>query len=260
MSNAHNSNDPRDGAGDEAIPGGEVGIAAEALDRATAARLARLRTLPVEMSKLQAAVSSQIPRPSMEREQIGQGDEFRWHWTRRMRAAAASVAILIGLTIAFVAWQGVGGGRAALASPPHMAALHARLVAGEIPVTEVASVEAANAVLASQSPQSPQSPRVPDLPQQHVMACCLNQADDRVVACLLLKQGDTPVSMMVADATAMRSPPAGGQTIDRDGVLYRVHTSGAITMVMSARHGRWVCVMGELPADDLVNLASTLKY
>jgi hypothetical protein len=257
MSNAQNSNDPRDGAGDEAIPGGEVGIAAEALDRATAARLARLRTLPVEMSKLQAAVSSQIPRPSMEREQIGQGDEIRWHWTRRMRAAAASVAILIGLTIAFVAWQGVGGGRAALASPPHMAALHARLVAGEIPVTEVASIEAADEVLASQSAQSP---RVPDLPQQHVMACCLNQVDDRVVACLLLKQGDKPVSMMVADAKAMRSPPGGGETIDRDGVRYRVHTCGTITMVMSARHDRWVCVMGELPAADLVDLASTLKY
>jgi hypothetical protein len=221
----------------------------DALDRATVSRLAKLRTMPVELSRLEAAVASHIPRPQTGEPRVA----GRRTWFRPLRAVAAGIALLAALTIAFLTWPS----GAALASPPRMAALHARLVAGEIPVTEVASVEAANKVLASQSPQSP---RMPDLPHDHVMACCLNEVDDRVVACLLLKHQGKPVSMMVADAKQLRSPASGGEAIERGGASYRVHASGKINMVMSARQGRWVCVMGELPAEELLGLASKLKY
>ena len=227
-----------------------AGEAQDALDRATVARLAKLRTMPVELSRLEAAVASQIPPPG----RAEAAERTRWRqWMRPMRAIAAGIALLGVLTIALMAWPS----GAVMASPPHMARLHAMLVAGELPVTQVESVEHANSVLASQAPGT--LPKIPALPPEHVMACCLNEMDNRVIACLLLKRDGKPVSMMVADDGDVRSP-RGSQRIRHGGAVYHVQSAGAINMVMTARHGRWVCLMGELSTDALMELAGGLEF
>jgi len=214
------------------------------LDRATADRLAKLRTLPVDTSRLDVVLRAQIPAPEKSRLsvvlQIGP-----------MRAIAASIVVLATIAAIFI----MTSGGPALASPMQMAQMHADLVAGRTPVMKVDSIAAANRALAAQSPQSP---TLPDVPPDHVMACCMKSVANKKVACVLLRSEGIPVTMTVANAKDMKLPTA--PTVTRDGVTYRVQASGKINMVMTERNDRWICLVSELQADQLMELASKLQF
>ena len=90
------------------------------------------------------------------------------------------------------------------------------------------------------------------------MACCLKNVKDKKVACVLLRSEGVPVTMVVANAGDMRSPKSS--TVQRGGVTYHVQSSGVLNMVMTERHGRWVCMIGQVPADRLMDLASQLAF
>ena len=90
------------------------------------------------------------------------------------------------------------------------------------------------------------------------MACCMKSVQNKRVACVLLKDRGVPVTMTVANAADMKRPPA--PTVTRDGVTYRVQTVGKLYMVMTERNERWVCLIGEVPAEQLMELASKLQF
>jgi hypothetical protein len=136
-----------------------------------------------------------------------------------------------------------------------MAQFHQDMVSGKTPVMHVDSIEAANQALSSQWPQSPQ---VPNVPQQHVMACCMKSVKDKKVACVLLKREGVPVTMTVANASDMRMPKS--PKVTRNGIDYHVQSSGNLTMVMTERQGRWVCLIGELGSERLMDLADQLQF
>jgi len=46
----------------------------------------------------------------------------------------------------------------------------------------------------------------------------------------------------------------------RDGIRYNVQASGALNMVMTERHGRWVCLIGGVPPDRLMDVATQLQF
>ena len=222
------------------------------LDEATSARLAKLRSMPVDTSRLQRALAADIPWP---RKQPAAGERSRllrlgW-WLQPLRAAAASFVLLAIIAAALIA----SAGGPALASASQMARMHEDLVSGRTPVMQVGSIEAANRML---SGQWPDGPTVPEAPQSHVMACCMKSVKDKKVACVLLKSEGEPVTLTVANATDMRLPKSPTEV--RNGVTYNVQSADQLNMVMAERNGRWVCLIGRLPVDRLIELAAELKF
>ena len=128
-------------------------------DRATAGRLARLRTLPADVQRLDELVRAKLPvRPA---------SAGRRPWFPRRLRAAAAVLVIVGVVAAVL--LGSAGGPA-LASPALMAQFHDDMVTGKTPVMQVGSVAAANRMLAAQWPDAP---GIPAVPADHVMACCM---------------------------------------------------------------------------------------
>ena len=225
------------------------------MEESTARRLARLRTMPVDTSRLEAAVRAQVRRPKSIRDEQRQLLQLRKRlvpaWLRPMQAAAAAVVLL---AVAVAALLSTSGGPA-MASTVQMARMHEDLVAGRIPSVEVDSIGEANRVLAAKSADSPE---IPGVPQEHVMACCLKNVKDKQVACVLLRSEGVPVTMVVANAEDMRSPKSS--TVRHGGLTYHVQSSGPLNMVMTERHSRWVCMIGQVPSDRLMDLASELEF
>jgi hypothetical protein len=218
----------------------------EAWEEAVAGRLSKLRSMPVETGRLAAALQAQIPNPAARQRRT------MWMSLRSVRAVAASLLLLGTLAAVFVF---ATMSRPALASPAQMARMHEELVAGTVGAVQVDSIEAANLVLAGEHPQFP---ALPSLPADHVMACCMTSVKDKKVACVLMKREGVPVSLMVARSRDMRVPES--PVTVRNGVSYHIQASGRLNMVMTERHGRWVCLIGELPAERLMDVASQLKF
>jgi hypothetical protein len=217
----------------------------ERWEQAVSGRLSKLRSMPVDTGRLAAVLQAQIPQPASRHKTL-------WLSLRSVRAIAASV-LLVGALTAVVLLATMS--RPALASPAQMARMHEDLVTGKTPAVQVDSIDAANKVLAGEHPQFP---ALPDVPADHVMACCMNSVKDKKVACLLMKREGVPVSLMVARSQDMRFPSS--PVTVRNGVSYHVQASGKLNMVMAERHDRWVCLIGKLPAERLMDLAAQLEF
>ena len=210
------------------------------LDEAMAKRLRRLGTMPMDTSRLESRLRAEIGIQTP-----------RKRWLRPMRAVAAGIALLVLLTAIFISTSG----GPVLASTSQMAQMHYEMVNAKPALMQVASIDAANSALSKDWPDSPQ---IPGVPPEHVMACCMKSVKSKKVACVLLKNDNVPVTMTVANAADMRLPAS--PTIQRGGVTYHVQSEGALNMVMTEHHGRWVCLMGELPAERLIDLAAKMQF
>ncbi len=223
-----------------------------ALERATADRLARLRTLPVDTSRLEGRLMAALPelRKRLEKSSMSSAVETRSHgfWLRikPLRAVAAALLVL-GAVVAVLITSSTGP---AMASPGEMAKVHYDLIA-ENAVSAVDSIEAANKALADHS--SGASP-MPD----HMMACCMKSLARKQVACVLMKIEGSAVTISVAKASDMKLPQS--ETISRGGQMYHVQNSGKLNMVMTQKQERWICLIGELPAGRLAELAEQIRF
>ena len=214
------------------------------LDEATSARLRKLQALPVDLSGLDSALRGRLP-------------ERRGRATLRifrpLTALAASIAVIVAITAAVLI--GTSGGEV-LASPTTMAELHREIVSNKLPVTKVNSIEEASRVLSEQS--GSKSPQLPDAPEAHVMACCMKSIRNKKMACVLLQSGGTPITMTVARSQDVETPSC--EAVNRNGTMYHVQAKDGVNMVMTERDGRWVCLMSELPQDQLIDLAARLRF
>lgn len=215
----------------------------EALDQAVAARLAKLRTMPVDSSRLDKALRAQIPPVRQERRILS---------LRPLRAMAASILLVSAIAAAIMLSASSGP---ALAEPTQMAQVHQDIVSGRIPVMQVASIAEANRMLDSQSPGAPTLPQMPD---SHVMACCMKTVHNKKMACVLLKDDGVPITLAVASAADMKLAPAPVTT--RNGVDYRVQKVGDLNMVMTEQNDKWLCLIGQMPADRLMDIAVQLRF
>lgn len=204
-----------------------------------ASRLARLRSMPVDTSRVEKALRGQLPLPEPAPAAGARS------LLRPMGAVAAS--LLLAGALATVLLLSASNGPV-LASPAGMAELHNDVVSGKVPVVQVESIAEANRVLSNQWPDSP---GVPSVPRDHVMACCMQSLKDKKLACVLMKVEGVPVTLTVAHGKDMRAP-ASPVTV-RHGVRYHVQSEGKLNMVMTERQGRWVCLIGEVPADKLID-------
>ena len=218
------------------------------LDHAVSARLAKLRTMPVDTSHLAERLRRQIPQPSA----ADSAQSHRFFLFRPLRAAAAGF-ILLGIILAAVI--GSSGGPA-MASADRMAQVYEDMTAGRAHMMmRVASIDAAAAAL---SEQWPKMPALPDMPDDHVMSCCVHEIGRKKMACVALMVDKVPITMSVADSADVKSPE--GTVVTRDGVSYRVQSAKGVNMAMTERGGRWVCLMGRLPVDRLIDLAGQLRF
>lgn len=209
------------------------------MDRLISKRLARLGTKPVDTTNLDRAIRAQIPilTPA---------------WRRMLRPVAAVAASLI--IVAVVGW-GLLATRNVQASPADMAQMHRDLVSGKMASMKVESMEQANQAIAAFSGGFPQLPEPPDA---QTMACCMRNVGNKKMACVLLNNGDAPVTMVVANTDAVQTPSVPATV--RNGQTYYVQTVGNLHMVMSERQHHWICLIGELPSDKLMDLSGGLKF
>lgn len=225
----------------------------ERLDRATAGRLAKLRGVPVDLSRLRAAVEAEVPRPGVARARPARAPLAELRWLTPLRAAAAGL-LLAGIVAAIVIGSSAGP---ALASPQRLAEIHEQVVSGKDHVTRVESFEAAQSALAAQWPRGPGVPE-PGAAGHEVMACCVHAIGSKKMACVAFKADGVPVTMAVADAADVEIPPMETRAVG--GVTYHVQSSSGVNMAMARRGGRWVCLMGKLPPERLIDLAGSLRF
>jgi len=215
------------------------------LDEAVRARLARLATLPVDTTNLERRLRTLIPAEAPE--------QNRWrlpHAWRSLTAVAAAVLIVATVGIILMSL----GNTPAMASPAELARLHAEVINPDRMATPVTTVEQANRVLDGKWTDLPQLPA--SSAQLH--ACCIHDFMDRKVACLLFRDGDTPLTMVVGEARDFRC--AGGRVVERGGRTFTLHDVNGLRMVMTEQNGRYVCLMGTVSEDRLVALAEGLRF
>ncbi len=209
------------------------------IDQLIAKRLARLGGKPVDTSQLEQALRAQIPVPISA-------------WRRRLRPTAAVAASLIIVSMVSVALFST---RNVQASPSDMAQMYRDMVSGKMATMKVDSMEQANQALAAFAGNFPQ---LSEPPEAHAMACCMHNIGNKKVACILLNNGSSPVTMVVANSGDVQKPSVSATV--RDGQTYYVQTIDHLQMVMTERQHHWICLIGEVPADKLVELSGGLKF
>jgi hypothetical protein len=214
--------------------------------RAVAGRLSKLRTIPVDTSGLEKALRAQLPPQP---ETVASRRIWR---IGTLRAIAASLIIVSSIVVGVVL---ITSSRSVQAEAVQMAQVHEEMVSGKIDVMHVDSIESANRMLSSANPDAPALPQVPD---SHVMACCMKSVGNKRMACVLLKDSNVPVTLAVAKAEEMHLHPM--PMVLHNGVSYRVQHVGSLSMVMTERDGKWLCLIGELPNERLMDLASQVKF
>jgi hypothetical protein len=218
-------------------------------DDAVGARLRKLGAMPVETERVAAALEREIGRPAAAAAARGRR---LWLGMRPLRAMAASLLLMAGIVTLIVVGTANGP---ALAVPAQMAQMHEDLASGRTPAVRVSSIEEANKALADQSRNCPE---LPDMPAGHAMACCMKSVKNKKVACLLMKREGVPVTLMVAYGRDVRSPESPVHT--RNGARYYVTSTGKLNMVMTERQERWICLIGEVPPERLLDIADGLKF
>lgn len=214
------------------------------LDQLTRQRLAGLGQVPVDTSdlerRLEAALWQQQRRPAP-----------RWSPRLVRLALAAMVAIAAGTFLYFQ-----GGATPVIAAPVALAQLHRDLVAGQIPMVSVSTIEQANHYLTSEWTEAPP---LPDPTAATVTSCCKKNLQNRNVACVLLDYDGQQVTMMVGRS---RDLVCGAKHTDvmQHGRHYAVHESDGLQMVMIENKGRWICLMSAASVDALMDLADSLRF
>lgn len=218
------------------------------LDRATSTRLAKLATRPVDTSRLEQSLEQAL-RSETGREPDASPLPFR-RWWRPITTAAA--AILIVVTIGWLVLN--GGTSPAMAAPAELAQIHFDVANGLAPHLKVSSVAEANRVLADQSNGIVPVPELPGV----LLSCCLHQHAGTTLTCALIELDGQLITVAMADGAKLHSPH--GKIITRDGKQFVAHTTNGINMVMATEGSRWLCVMGDSPTQDLLDVAVDIRF
>lgn len=212
------------------------------LEQATASRLTRLAGRPVDTTNLaqQLTLAMESQTAALPNRRTG------WQaWWRPITAATAAIVI-----VAVVGWFFTSSGPApAMAAPAYLAQIHHDVVNGYGPNLKVASVEEANQLLADQANGVVEVPELPGM----MMSCCLHEHEGTTLTCALIELDGRFVTVAIADRSKMHSPK--GRLIERGGRKFTVHQANGITMVMTNRDNRWMCVMGQVNESLLIDIA-----
>ena len=205
-----------------------------------AARLRKLGGMPVDTARLEQALRCELPAPP--------SPVKRMRWAPFV-ALAASLLLIVAIGLPLLQ------GREVQASPVMMAQMYHDMVDGRVATMHASTLEEANGAIAAFSGNFP---KLPEAPAGHMMACCMRNVGNKKVACVLLDNAGTPVTMVVANASDMQSPAS--PTVVKDGVTYHVQSTGDLHMVMTERNNRWICLIGQLSQEQLVDVAGGIRF
>lgn len=218
---------------------------AERLDEAVSKRLAKLAGIPVDSTQLRRRLRTQLglAKPDSRRSAARR-------WWRPLGTIAAAI-VVFGL----VGWVFVSGGTPAIAAPSDLARIYQDVVTGEVHRHMVTDIDEVNRQIRAQWAQAPQIPR----PQSgDINSCCLHQVKGVTVACVMMEYRGEPVTLVVAFGRELSS--ADGKSIVRGGRTFTAHEQDGLQMVMTHEDQRWLCVMGKLPIEQLIDLAVDIDY
>ena len=136
-----------------------------------------------------------------------------------------------------------------------MLQLHRDLVSGRIASMQVDSVDDVNQAFAAFGQAGVKMEAPPDT---QLMACCLKDVGHKKVACILLQDQGTPVTLTVADLDAVR--PLDAPPVLYHGETFHVQTGGDLNMITVDRGQHRICLIGALPAEKLMALTDNLKF
>lgn len=213
-------------------------------DTAIVSRLRKLRHRPLDMTVLERRVRSAIPqRNSVEASRV-------W-WRTPLRAIAASLVIVAAVVAAVLTTHP----RPVLASPVDLSRIHRISTTSASPAGEANGIRSANEALAAQWPDCP---RVPEIPAAVVMGCQTHLLGGKRLGSVALTLDGRPVTLVVAPAADIQT--ARSRSVTRGGTDYFIQSSGSLNMISAKYAGVWFCLIGELPAERLVDVAATLQH
>jgi hypothetical protein len=212
------------------------------LDKATSRRLSRLASMPVETSRLDAALKAALPLNA----NVVTGARSA-PWLLRLRAIAAAVLIVVTTWVVILAM----GSRPVMASPGEIARWHYDMIGSCGAVT---SITDANRALHDCDEQSPALPAPPG----EIRACCLKMMGKQHVSCAMIERKGEKVMICIAAQGDIKAPQ--GQKMSVGGLSFEAFTDGQLNIVSTHRDGRWVCASGNLSHQELAETAAMLKF
>ena len=212
----------------------------DTFDQALSRRLAKLGAMPVDTSRLDRALRAALAPAAP----VRQRGIFR-----SLAAIAASVIFALLVGMAFLQ------NRPAQAAPELMLQLHRDLVSGRIASMQVDSVDDVNQAFAAFGQNGVQMAAPPEM---QLMACCLKDVGSKKVACILLKEQGTPVTLTVAGLDTVRPPDS--PPVLHNGETFHVQSGGDLNMITVDRGQHRICLIGALPAEKLMALTDNLKF
>lgn len=213
------------------------------LDTATAARLRKLTDAPVEFASLEDRLNE-----AMDGQAANMRGMQRVVRLRRVLALAASIALAAVVITSLIGH----GGTPAQAATLDLTEIHHRLLDEAAAQPPITTIEQVNAFIAAKASLPADQLRT------HVRSCCLRDVQGSLRAAVLLNQEGSSTSIVVADGENFAAPM--GETVTVEGQAFHVHRMGELTMVMSRRDHRWLCVMGEGQQDELLHIAAAVAF
>ncbi len=172
-------------------------------------------------------------------------------WFTSFRAIAA-ILLIAGAIVATIVVTSRGP---VLASAAELSRIHRDNRSEGSHAIAVGSIQSARQVLTTQWSDCPQLPQVPG---EVLESCHVHQFGGKRFACFALKLDGQHLSLAVAHAADMQLP-AGAKSFTRGGINYYVQASGGVNIIIACRDGLWICVMGELPVERMVDFAASLR-
>jgi hypothetical protein len=208
-------------------------------DQAISRRLSRLSRMPVDTGSLERAVRAQVgsPRPV---------------WSKVLRPVIAIAASIIFMAIVGIALL---QDRSVQASADLMAQMHRDLVAGKGQIMKATSIDEVNKDFAAFAAGMPE---MNSSAEARPMGCCMRDVGDQKIACVLFDNNGVPVTLAMADGKAVK--PFISDPVTHNGQTFHVQTIGELNMVM-LDHGQYrICLIGQLPREDLMTISNRLKF
>lgn len=196
--------------------------------RAVAARLARLATIPVDTTNMDRAVMRRI----------SESRSYNWPW-RMVASGLAAAIVLLAVVLTPLLTP-----RTSQASVRDLSQVYARMVAN--PTTGDVAGNVSKTMMQMCTPQAGQ-----------MGSCCLQTIHHQKVACMLVKHGGQTVGVIVAPLGELVYPK--GRVVEKYGHTFILQSAGNLNIVIRPGKLHWVCVMGKQNVNSLMAIASQLR-
>lgn len=220
----------------------------EQLDQATRDRLAKLASMPVDMSRLAKMMADALPPKQESKPLVHPVRSGGWQRIAAMFVLMAGIAGASYLAIFGVAPQ------SAMANSMTVEELHAYLLDHPDSAYRAQTVAQAQQTIDAQFTGDMPLPIVDGT---NVESCCLVQGDFPLRAALIVERPVGSITIIIAQGkdfahrTEPIQHPSGAQ-------LYS-HRHAGTPMIMRNIGDQWICVMGEFDQADLADIAASIN-